>query len=365
MFSKVVALFAILTLLTACGENTREAPEPPAKGVKIGKPYKIMGKWYTPEYDPSYEEEGIASWYGPGFHGRLTANGEEYDQEAISAAHPTLPLPSIVKVTNLENGREITVRVNDRGPFHEGRIIDLSLGAARLLGVDGIAKVRVTYLSDETQRHWAQMNMKTPRDILVADAGFPVKPDGVTPQIKDAAPLFSVAEHELAPYAGGGSAYLPNFSLISSAHANTLKPQSTNPALAINTQSKDNAHTSQRVELYQAKPAPLDPKNRTFALASNTYSGRYEHPGQDLLTSHSDAKAWFVQVASFKTKERAESLYKMLPRDAKGFIETANVHGETWYRVRAGPYTEKNAAVATLSAFDAVPYVSPTIIQRE
>ena len=99
----------------------------------MGKPYNINGRTYVPAEDPSYRAEGIASWYGRDFHGRLTANGEVYDMHSISAAHTTLPLPSYVRVTNLENGRSIVVRVNDRGPYARSRVIDLSIGTAKAL----------------------------------------------------------------------------------------------------------------------------------------------------------------------------------------------------------------------------------------
>ncbi|MBA4783197.1 MAG: septal ring lytic transglycosylase RlpA family protein [Rhizobiales bacterium] len=114
----------------------------------IGKPYKINGRWYTPKEQPNYDKVGIASWYGPNFHGRKTANGEIYDQTGLSAAHPTLPLPSYVKVTNISNQRSVIVRVNDRGPFHKERIIDLSYRTAELLGTraGGLARVRVEYV---------------------------------------------------------------------------------------------------------------------------------------------------------------------------------------------------------------------------
>ena len=93
---------------------------------RIGKPYQILGSWYEPKDDPNYDRTGMASWYGAAFHGRMTANGEIFDSAAISAAHPTLPLPSYVRVTNLENDRSIVVRVNDRGPFRHKRLIDVS-----------------------------------------------------------------------------------------------------------------------------------------------------------------------------------------------------------------------------------------------
>jgi rare lipoprotein A len=124
-------------------------PVPKGGGFyKIGKPYQVAGQWYYPKEDPSYTNVGTASWYGLDFHGRRTANGEIYDMDALTAAHPTLPLPTYAKVKNLENGREVVVRVNDRGPFARGREIDVSKRAADLLAFSqkGTAKVQVTYL---------------------------------------------------------------------------------------------------------------------------------------------------------------------------------------------------------------------------
>lgn len=137
----------LLLLLAACAGNRQVTP--PGGGVyKLGAPYNIGGRWYYPEFDPHYNRTGIASWYGPGFDGQPTANGELFDSDAISAAHPTLPLPSLVEVTNLENGRRLVVRVNDRGPFVGERLIDLSEAAARELGFrdQGLARVRVRFL---------------------------------------------------------------------------------------------------------------------------------------------------------------------------------------------------------------------------
>ncbi len=128
-----------------------EDGEPVPKGggnYKVGKPYSINGRTYFPSENMSYRADGIASWYGPDFHGRLTANGEVYDMHGISAAHTTMPLPSYARVTNLANGRSIVVRVNDRGPYARNRIIDLSVGTAKALKFygQGLASVRVEYL---------------------------------------------------------------------------------------------------------------------------------------------------------------------------------------------------------------------------
>lgn len=125
------------------------APAPRVRGnYKIGNPYQIAGRWYVPKEDPTYDKVGTASWYGPGFHGRKTANGEVFDQRDLTAAHPTLPLPSLVEVTNLANGRRLIVRVNDRGPYAHDRIIDLSKRVAEELGFAslGTARVRVRYV---------------------------------------------------------------------------------------------------------------------------------------------------------------------------------------------------------------------------
>jgi rare lipoprotein A len=133
------------------------APRPPedltpvAKGggsYKLGRPYELNGRTYVPAEDPNYRSEGIASWYGPDFHGKPTANGETFDMNGISAAHPTLPMPSYLRVTNLANGRSIIVRINDRGPYAKERVTDLSIGAAKALGFydAGLARVRIEYV---------------------------------------------------------------------------------------------------------------------------------------------------------------------------------------------------------------------------
>ncbi len=115
---------------------------------RVGKPYVVAGRTYVPEENPNYRAEGLASWYGDAFHGRLTANGEVFDMTSLTAAHPTMPLPSYARVTNMANGKSVIVRVNDRGPYHGNRIIDVSNTAAKLLEFreNGIGRVRVEYV---------------------------------------------------------------------------------------------------------------------------------------------------------------------------------------------------------------------------
>ena len=127
-------------------------PAPIVSGTM--RPYQVRGRWYTPKEQPDYEEVGMASWYGDAFNGRPTSTGERFDMHALTAAHKTLPLPGLVEVTNLENGRRLVVRINDRGPFVDSRIIDLSREAASELGMlsQGVGRVRVRYLGRAPQQ---------------------------------------------------------------------------------------------------------------------------------------------------------------------------------------------------------------------
>lgn len=156
-YMRLTALLLAGVSLAACSTVSPRYPShttgpqtaPPAQGeYKVGKPYQVGGVWYVPREQPNYDQTGVASWYGEQFHMKATANGEMFDMATVSAAHTTLPLPSMVEVTNLDNGRKLVVRVNDRGPFVGDRIIDLSREAARQLGYDrqGLARVRVRYV---------------------------------------------------------------------------------------------------------------------------------------------------------------------------------------------------------------------------
>jgi rare lipoprotein A len=156
-----LAMLSLGLMVSACAETTFMVDQTKMMnqggqvqpGYKIGKPYQVGGVWYYPAVNYDYDETGVASWYGPGFVGHSTASGETYDENAMTAAHKTLPLPTLVRVTNLENGRQIQLRINDRGPFVNDRIIDLSRRAAQLLGVEqqGTAKVRVQVMAEESR----------------------------------------------------------------------------------------------------------------------------------------------------------------------------------------------------------------------
>ncbi len=170
---------SVLLMLGACAETQFAAtvvkditPDQPAGTYKVGNPYQINGVWYYPAEDPYYDQDGIASWYGEPFHGRQTANGEIYDMNDLTAAHKTLPMPVYVRVTNLDNGRSLVLRVNDRGPFVSGRIIDVSRRAAQLLGFQqqGTTRVRVQVVDPETGIEYAAQDPNAPADSTPTEA---------------------------------------------------------------------------------------------------------------------------------------------------------------------------------------------------
>jgi len=157
-------------------------PAPIVSGTM--RPYQVRGRWYTPKEQPDYEEVGMASWYGDAFNGRPTSTGERFDMHALTAAHKTLPLPGLVEVTNLENGRRLVVRINDRGPFVDSRIIDLSREAASELGMlsQGVGRVRVRYLGRAPQQGGgALLRPSAPATRGAVPAGTPVNAPIIAP----------------------------------------------------------------------------------------------------------------------------------------------------------------------------------------
>jgi rare lipoprotein A len=192
----VAAAAACALLLAGCSGSSSKDPfagigsprwegagAPPKGGGRemVGEPYEVAGRWFYPREDTSYDRTGRASWYGEAFHKRMTSNGEWFDMDYLSAAHATMPLPSYVKVTNVENGRAVVLRVNDRGPFVGDRIIDVSKKAAQALDFQhrGTANVRVQYLGpapvDDKGSHLASMNRAlsagAPDSALTRQAG--------------------------------------------------------------------------------------------------------------------------------------------------------------------------------------------------
>ncbi|MGB0554678.1 MAG: septal ring lytic transglycosylase RlpA family protein [Alphaproteobacteria bacterium] len=234
--SLLFSLFA-MGLLGACAETTflAHATKEFQQSVglngksgktiyKVGKPYEINGIWYYPKVNYKYAETGIASWYGPNFHRKKTANGEIFDMNGVSAAHRTLPMPSLVRVTNLKSGRAINVRINDRGPFAHGRIIDLSRRAAQLLGFEhaGTAPVRVEILAEES------------RQLAAAAQNLAGRTSGIEPKKPDSAPTVSVTSSTLPPPAGAKAARPPSDQFkVSPVTQGPAKTGRSKPSLAV------------------------------------------------------------------------------------------------------------------------------------
>jgi rare lipoprotein A len=212
-FARIGAVLACSLALANCGKGPTsnkygvaasprmvEPGEPVPKGggrYSVGKPYVIAGKTYVPEENAQgYSASGIASWYGEDFHGRKTSNGEIFDMHSIAAAHPTLPLPSYVRVTNLKNNRSLIVRVNDRGPFHEGRVIDVSVRAAQLLGFyeTGTTRVKLDYVGK------ASLGGSDDTKLAATLSGPGVSPRQAPVMVASAAPQAPMPQASSKPY---------------------------------------------------------------------------------------------------------------------------------------------------------------------
>ena len=328
---KATLKFLALTILMAGAASCATAPKKPAAGTpsphyKVGNAYKIDGRWYYPKYDPNYSKVGIASWYGSQFHGRMTANGEIFDMNRLSAAHTTLPLPSMVEVTNLENGRSITVRVNDRGPFVGDRIIDMSREAARQLGFEqqGIAKVRVRYAGP------AHLTANAPKAVT--------KPDDVA----RAAPI-SRKERPTSTF-NADAAEDPISDLMTSIErAPALTPGAEEVAIA---EASDNAEANiPSADL--STPEPSD--SRLVPLS------RQENSPVETL--------YVIRVAALSQLDNIEVLRLQLAD--VGTLRMSRVEtegGSVFYRVNLGPFASIETAAEKLEAVRRAGYTDAALV---
>jgi peptidoglycan lytic transglycosylase len=296
----IVGIAAALMLSGCAGRGYRgpSAGVTSHGGYKVGDPYQINGAWYYPAEDWSYDETGIASWYGEDFHGKYTANGEVYNLNALTAAHRTLPMPSIVEVTNLENGRSIRLRVNDRGPYARGRIIDVSRRAAQLLGFEGqgTAKVRVRIL--------------VPESIQVASLAGRNGPDPMVASLKPrAAPVEKVASEALPTPPG-----------VAAASARTSTSAVPQPAPSRNVVAEA-PPVSDKVTMVPVRPTQI-----------------------------------YIQVGAFASIDRAWRLKVQLGKLGPVTVTDARAGGLIVYRVRVGPVASVERADALL---DKVTATSP------
>src|SRR5262245_6987876 len=286
----------VLTLVVVAGCASKSPTSGTSSGYKVGIPYQIDGIWYYPHVDYAYNETGIASWYGPGFHGKSTAGGEPYDQNSLTAAHRTLPMPSLVRVTNLENGRQLNLRINDRGPFARGRIIDVSRRAAQLLGFEqkGTARVRVEIMAEESrQMAYAAGAYSLPPAEAAAAPGSATGSTAGSPQVA-AAPAGQVKEESLPPLPGSQAA--------------TQKP--VQPAVK------------------PAAPAvPIEDK----VLQVNS------QPDGKVTKVPIRATNMYVQAGAFTNQGNANRLLSQLKRLGPTKLVPIIVGNQKFYRVRVGP----------------------------
>lgn len=276
---------------------------------KVGNPYKIDGVWYYPAEDWSYDETGIASWYGPNFHGKFTANGETYDMNALTAAHRTLPLPSFVRVVNLENGRSVVLRINDRGPFARGRIIDVSRRGAQLLGFKqkGTARVRVQVLADRSQALKAELQGGS----QIAREGSPIKVDKL--------PKASVKAESLPPPPGA-------------------KPSPTSPVALREVASRREAGPL-------VEEAGASPRNATV-----------------VETVPVSPTQIYIQAGAFTNHQNALRTKVSVGRLGNTQISHVLIDQKDFYRVRVGPLTSVEEADRMLQAVGDLGYPGARII---
>lgn len=349
----VVAVLG-LVVLAGCAERPK-APEVtatvdaarPGGRYKIGKPYQIKGIWYYPAVDYGYSEIGVASWYGPGFDGQETANGEIYDMNDLTAAHRTLPMPSVVRVTNLANGRSIKLRVNDRGPFAQGRILDVSRRAAQLLGFyqQGTTQVQVDIEAEES-RQIAQALTGGAAPTMVAARAAPPPPPLVPIPVPASEPAPS-AFVETPPA-------LPAETIVAERAAVGFQPPTDALAGALSDGTVDLPLGEPLAgESVSVPPAflvePLTPPVPPLALAPIHSSMAETAPtrprpgepsaagfrsGQGVGAGHARA---FVQAGAFADPGNANQARARLTEIGPVVVSPLNVDGRPMYRVRIGP----------------------------
>lgn len=338
---------------------------------KVGTPYEVAGQWYYPAEDYGYREEGIASWYGPGFHGKRTANGEVYDMNALTAAHKTLPMPSVVNVTNLENGRALKVRINDRGPFVEGRIIDLSRRAAQLLDVEkkGTARVRVEIIPDDS------LTLKN--IALDASGGPPLPAPPVT-----AAPREPVVAQTLEPpiSIGISAPAVPVPVVAATVTPSVPTPDlpslptpggSAPPAPPAVTASVPNAPASpgvptpptQMASVPPGTPLPT-PSDPTITAATLPPPASLEPPGQVVVAPPINLPTGvFIQAGAFTDLNNARRLEAQLSGWGNVFVAMVEISGRMFHRVRLGPIPDRAVADQLLEQMRSQGYGEARIVE--
>ena len=360
------ALLICAGALSSCSSGTPElsglSPQAQAEIIKnyggiykVGNPYKIAGKWYYPKEDYSYSEVGTASWYGEDFNGKPTANGERYNMNTLTAAHRTLPLPSIVRVTNLQNGRSIILRVNDRGPYVKDRIIDLSKRGAQLLGYmgQGTTRVKVEVMPKESKAlKEALLNLSSAKGKALAASSTPA------PSLyESSAERIEISEHvaeQADVYASaGGKTY----------STGTYTPTGTTDEPAVYGSAASAGGERKTGALGTAGTVKSADNSGIYGVAAKNpekgdmraVSGR----GYQYLSGY-----YYIHAGAFTQYDKAHVLMVRLTEYGSSHIVKIDVSGTTYYRVSVGPYSrveEAKVAQAKLKYYG----VSDTRIEKK
>lgn len=328
---------------------TNKASNLPRGGGRdqTGRPYKVRGKMYYPKEDKSYKKVGYASWYGDAFHGRLTANGEIYDQTHLTAAHPTMPLPSYARVTNLKNGSSVIVRVNDRGPYSNGRLIDLSRRAAEMLDYthSGTAEVKVEYVGraplDGKDDSYLMASYRPGNAAPDPSDGLPT---GVMIAMNGATPSKSVGEAPAAAFPGtltdvtptpaerlGEPVMLANATMAGDAQPGDLVLPAFGP-IAPERPSFPDVQVALATMSYA--PSRISTASQAFdalegARPGAAAEGAWKQPGGDVTA----AAEPFVAAGTFADKAEAEAVSRKLAMFGRTTFEASVVGTETLYSV--------------------------------
>ena len=325
---------------------------------KIGNPYQVAGTWYYPKEDYNYKEIGISSWYGPDFHNGVTANGERYDMHGLTAAHRTLPLPSVVRVTNLQNNKSLVLRVNDRGPFVNNRIIDVSMRAAQLLGFkeQGTTHVKVEILPEESKKLKEQMLSLNNKQQKITNKE--TQPDqrqtsSTLSSQKNVINETSVNQKLTPPKnLGQASTGNPIHSPFSSERKND-QPLISSAAKMKGSDYNDwdedltKAQAQKSVFEMPAVPTPLVvEKQKPAPVIKKTQVIKHDavkNKKSAQAAFNIDSDDYYVQVGAFNDIKNAEKMYYQVSKFGNSSIWPITIQGKTYYRVRVGPENAKKA----------------------
>lgn len=356
---------------------------------KIGNPYQVKGKWYYPKKDPNYVETGQASWYGPGFHGRNTANGDDYKQTTYTAAHRTLPLPSVVRITNLRNNRSVIAMVNDRGPFSKNRIIDVSKKTAGALGFvnQGVTDVKVEFLQEYTENllNGAKPNQKIVMDLNLIDQQELAKNLEAKHSTKNQLAQnlgmqngeqhqlvqnINIADNDGADDNGKDDKSTDDTNKDGKNKGNTRYELAKNVEQKLSAKNKkltnlqyaslrnkvtksDNINLTKELDKKPIKNKTIYSKESPIKLANykpkTNNSKKSSNEAFALISKTSNDNQFFVQAGSFKEIGNAQKAEKKLQKLGEISLFRVNSKDRKFYRVSIGPINDRNQAEYVLS----------------